>query len=162
MASFPLVSATGMLGSGFRADSLDKAIALGARMIGCDAGSTDPIGLQYITVLARSVVIEIEAMVTSARPASSGGMRPVEGTCTHSSSTPMSFAIWRATATSEPSGCPSLSRMPKGGLPTSMVRHSPGSSYTWSHVLSQNTKSAPIREMSIDSVNFGPTKFEHV
>ena len=42
MASFPLVSATGMLGSGFRADSLDKAVALGARMIGCDAGSTDP------------------------------------------------------------------------------------------------------------------------
>ena len=42
MASFPLVSATGMLGSGYRAQSLDKAIALGARMIGCDAGSTDP------------------------------------------------------------------------------------------------------------------------
>src|SRR5258708_5314058 len=37
MASFPLVSATGMLGSGFRAESLDKAISLGARMIGCDA-----------------------------------------------------------------------------------------------------------------------------
>jgi hypothetical protein len=31
MASFPLVSATGMLGSGFRAESLDKAISLGAR-----------------------------------------------------------------------------------------------------------------------------------
>src|ERR1700674_1563572 len=42
MASFPLVSATGMLGSGFRAESLDKAISLGVRMIGCDAGSTDP------------------------------------------------------------------------------------------------------------------------
>lgn len=42
MAEFPLVSATGMLGSGYRAESLDKAIALGARMIGCDAGSTDP------------------------------------------------------------------------------------------------------------------------
>jgi hypothetical protein len=42
MASFPLVSATGMLGSGFRAESLDKAVGLGARMIGCDAGSTDP------------------------------------------------------------------------------------------------------------------------
>src|SRR5260221_14244779 len=42
MGSFPLVSATGMLGSGYREDSLDKAIALGARMIGCDAGSTDP------------------------------------------------------------------------------------------------------------------------
>src|SRR5215470_18681558 len=42
MTSFPLVSATGMLGSGFRAESLDKAISLGARMIGCDAGSTDP------------------------------------------------------------------------------------------------------------------------
>src|SRR5438132_9717133 len=42
MASCPLVSATGMLGSGYRAESLDKAIASGARMIGCDAGSTDP------------------------------------------------------------------------------------------------------------------------
>jgi hypothetical protein len=42
MASFPLVSATAMLGSGFRAESLDKAISLGVRMIGCDAGSTDP------------------------------------------------------------------------------------------------------------------------
>src|SRR5215469_4468084 len=42
MASFPLASATGMLGSGFRAESLDKAVELGARMIGCDAGSTDP------------------------------------------------------------------------------------------------------------------------
>src|SRR5258708_4393334 len=42
MASFPLVSATGMLGSGYRPESLDKAIELGARMIGCDAGSTDP------------------------------------------------------------------------------------------------------------------------
>src|SRR6266404_1242850 len=42
LASFPLVSATGMLGSGFRAESLDKAISLGVRMIGCDAGSTDP------------------------------------------------------------------------------------------------------------------------
>ena len=42
MKTFPLVSATGMLGSGFRAASLDTAIALGARMIGCDAGSTDP------------------------------------------------------------------------------------------------------------------------
>jgi hypothetical protein len=42
MASFPLVSATGMLGSGYRAESLDKAIELGALMIGCDAGSTDP------------------------------------------------------------------------------------------------------------------------
>jgi hypothetical protein len=42
MASFPLVSATGMLGSGYRAESLDKAIAAGARMVGCDAGSTDP------------------------------------------------------------------------------------------------------------------------
>jgi hypothetical protein len=42
MTSFPPVSATGMLGSGFRAESPDKAISPGARMIGCDAGSTDP------------------------------------------------------------------------------------------------------------------------
>jgi hypothetical protein len=31
-----------MLGSGYREASLDKAIELAARMIGCDAGSTDP------------------------------------------------------------------------------------------------------------------------
>ena len=42
MTPYPLVSATGMLGSGYREESLDKAIELGARMIGCDAGSTDP------------------------------------------------------------------------------------------------------------------------
>ncbi len=39
--SFKLVAATGMLGSGFQAASIDKAISLGAEMIGCDAGSTD-------------------------------------------------------------------------------------------------------------------------
>ena len=33
MASFPLVSATGMLGSGFRAESLDKAISLGVPVL---------------------------------------------------------------------------------------------------------------------------------
>ncbi len=37
----PLVAATGMLGSGFREESIDRAIALGVRMIGCDAGTTD-------------------------------------------------------------------------------------------------------------------------
>jgi hypothetical protein len=42
MTPYKLVSATGMLGSGFREDSLAKAIRLGARTIGCDAGSTDP------------------------------------------------------------------------------------------------------------------------
>lgn len=41
MASFSLVSATGMLGSGYRPESIDKAISLGVEMIGCDAGSTD-------------------------------------------------------------------------------------------------------------------------
>lgn len=41
MASFSLVSATGMLGSGYQPESIDKAIALGVQMIGCDAGSTD-------------------------------------------------------------------------------------------------------------------------
>ena len=41
MASFALVSATGMLGSGYQPASIDKAIAQGAQMIGCDAGSTD-------------------------------------------------------------------------------------------------------------------------
>lgn len=36
-----LVSATGMLGSGFREESITAALDLGAVMIGCDAGSTD-------------------------------------------------------------------------------------------------------------------------
>src|SRR5438034_94234 len=36
MASFPLVSATGMLGSGYRAESLDKAIELGVAMMGVE------------------------------------------------------------------------------------------------------------------------------
>ncbi len=39
--TFKLLAATGMLGSGFQAESIDKAIAQGAEMIGCDAGSTD-------------------------------------------------------------------------------------------------------------------------
>jgi hypothetical protein len=39
--TFKMVSATGQLGSGFRGESIDKAIALGAQMVGCDAGSTD-------------------------------------------------------------------------------------------------------------------------
>jgi hypothetical protein len=37
MNSFPLVSATRMLGPGYREASLDKAIELGAQMIGCAA-----------------------------------------------------------------------------------------------------------------------------
>lgn len=41
MSRFSLVSATGMLGSGFRPESLHKALDLGAEMIGCDAGTTD-------------------------------------------------------------------------------------------------------------------------
>src|SRR5258706_6148227 len=30
-----------MLGSGFREESIDRALELGVRMIGCDAGTTD-------------------------------------------------------------------------------------------------------------------------
>ena len=41
MSPYSLVSATGMLGSGYQPASIDKAIARGAQMIGCDAGSTD-------------------------------------------------------------------------------------------------------------------------
>ena len=70
MASFPLVSATGMLGSGFRADSLDKAISLGARMIGCDAGSTDPgpgpLATGTCMFSAAAVKRDTEIMVTRA------------------------------------------------------------------------------------------------
>jgi len=37
----PVLSATGMLGSGFREESIYRALDLGVRMIGCDAGTTD-------------------------------------------------------------------------------------------------------------------------
>ena len=70
MKSFPLVSATGMLGSGFRAESLDKAISLGARMIGCDAGSTDPgpgpLATGTCMFSAAAVKRDTEIMVTRA------------------------------------------------------------------------------------------------
>src|ERR1700721_3000182 len=91
MKSFPLVSATGMLGSGFRADSLDKAIALGARMIGCDAGSTDPgpgplaTGICMFSAAAvkrdteimmtRAITAGIPLIVGSSRPAGAGARR---------------------------------------------------------------------------------------
>ena len=54
-------------------------------------------------------------------PASSAGMRCGPVTCTSSSSTPRSFASWRAVAISEPSGWLLLSRMPNGGDVTSAV-----------------------------------------
>src|SRR3979490_1288138 len=80
MASFPLVSATGMLGSGFRPDSLDKAISLGARMIGCDAGSTDPgpgpLATGTCMFSAAAVKRDTEIMVTRAVK---GGMRAMTG-----------------------------------------------------------------------------------
>src|SRR5260370_22572776 len=73
MASFPLVSATAMLGSGFRAESLEKAISLGARMIGCDAGSTDPgpgpLAIGICMFSAAAVKRDTEIMVTRAMKA---------------------------------------------------------------------------------------------
>lgn len=41
MQPLALLAATGMLGSGFRPESIQRAVALGVRMIGCDAGTTD-------------------------------------------------------------------------------------------------------------------------
>src|SRR5579872_28262 len=41
LAPLPVLSATGMLGSGFREESIRGAIERGVRMIGCDAGTTD-------------------------------------------------------------------------------------------------------------------------
>src|SRR5436309_6503491 len=73
MSSFSLVSATGMLGSGFRAESLDKAISLGVRMIGCDAGSTDPgpgpLATGTCMFSAAAVKRDTEIMVTRAMKA---------------------------------------------------------------------------------------------
>ena len=36
-----LLSVTGMLGSGFRAESIDLAMSLGVDLVGCDAGTCD-------------------------------------------------------------------------------------------------------------------------
>lgn len=41
MSSLRIVAATGMLGSGFREESIAAAVAAGARLVGCDAGTTD-------------------------------------------------------------------------------------------------------------------------
>ncbi|HEY8802737.1 MAG TPA: acyclic terpene utilization AtuA family protein, partial [Candidatus Dormibacteraeota bacterium] len=38
---FALLAATGMLGSGFREESIARGLELGARLIGCDSGTTD-------------------------------------------------------------------------------------------------------------------------
>ena len=87
MRSFPLVSATGMLGSGFRAESLDKAISLGARMIGCDAGSTDPgpgpLATGICMFSAAAVKRDTEIMVTRALEAGVPLIIGSAGTCTH-------------------------------------------------------------------------------
>lgn len=40
-ASVTLLSTTGQLGTGYSTDSLERAMAMGPDMIGCDAGSTD-------------------------------------------------------------------------------------------------------------------------
>ncbi len=68
MASFPLVSATG-----FRAKTLDEAISLGARIFGCDAGSTDPgpgpLATGTCMFSAAAVKRDTEIMMTRARQA---------------------------------------------------------------------------------------------
>src|SRR5450755_410159 len=80
-----------------------------------------PCGGANITVFARSNVIESDEIATSARPASSAGMRCGLVTCTSSSSTPRSFASCRAVSISDPSGWLLRSRMPNGGDVTSAV-----------------------------------------
>ena len=83
-----------------------------------------PCGGANITVFARSNVIDSDEIATSARPASSAGMRCGPVTCTSSSSTPRSFASCRAVSISEPSGWLLRSRMPNGGEVTSAVTRS--------------------------------------
>src|ERR671926_414650 len=58
MASFPLVSATGMLGSGYREDSLDKAVALGARVIGSSGTGGGDQGLAFMRDIVREIARE--------------------------------------------------------------------------------------------------------
>ena len=47
MAEIRILSATGVLGSGFREETLQRAMALGPAFIGADSGSTDP-GPHYL------------------------------------------------------------------------------------------------------------------
>ncbi len=72
MQPFSLVSATGMLGSGFQPESIDKAIALGAEMVGCDSGSTDA-GPSYLACGGTHFSLaamkrDVEAILTRAVP----------------------------------------------------------------------------------------------
>lgn len=68
-----LLAATGMLGSGFRAESIDRAMAAGIDLVGCDAGTCDG-GPSYLATgaaafSAAAVGRDLELMLTRAVPA---------------------------------------------------------------------------------------------
>ena len=72
-AAMRLLSATGMLGSGFRAESIDRAMAIGVDLVGCDAGTCDG-GPSYLATgsaafSASAVGRDLELMLTRAVPA---------------------------------------------------------------------------------------------
>lgn len=67
-----LLSVTGMLGSGFRAESIDLAMSLGVDLVGCDAGTCDG-GPSYLAngtaaFSAAAVGRDLELMLTRAVP----------------------------------------------------------------------------------------------
>jgi hypothetical protein len=68
-----LLSVTGMLGSGFRAESIDLAMTMGVDLVGCDAGTCDG-GPSYLAsgtaaFSAAAVGRDLELMLTRAVPA---------------------------------------------------------------------------------------------
>ncbi len=55
MKEIRALSATGILGSGFREDTLKRAMALKPDFIGADSGSTDP-GPYYVITIPRPAI----------------------------------------------------------------------------------------------------------
>lgn len=87
-----LLAATGMLGSGFREESIVAGIARGAEMIGCDAGSTDfgphllATGLAPFsrTAIKRDVAVMLRHALAARIPVvigSAGGSGSAAGVC---------------------------------------------------------------------------------
>ena len=73
MKPYSLVSASGQLGVGFQPESIDKAIASGAQMVGCDAGGNDSGPNALATGVPRfsreAVKRDVDAILTRAIPA---------------------------------------------------------------------------------------------
>jgi len=77
-----VISATGVLGSGFRTESIERGMSMNPHFIGCDAGSTDPgpfyLGSGKTAFSYHSVKSDMHALITATREA---GIPLLIGSC---------------------------------------------------------------------------------